>query len=245
MKRIVLMYHDVGKDSGFRNPTAMKYKVAPDIFESHLSRLRDWMQSNNVEKDKVVFTFDDGGVSFLTQAAPILEKYGFRGIFFIATKFIGTSGFLTAEQIRELARRGHRIGSHSHSHPDRISALSNTDIRHEWSESQRILTEILEKTPIEASIPNGYSSAAVIRAMKSSGIREIYTSEPTTRTAESKGCTIYGRYAITDTDTPQDVISIAGSSIKRLKLKARSDLLGLAKQLLGPAYLSIRNLLVK
>ena len=80
----------------------------------------------------VLFTFDDGGISFLTIIAPILEKYNQKGIFFISTQYIDTPLFLTKKQIKELRERGHIIGSHSHSHPQNISELANSDLLEEY-----------------------------------------------------------------------------------------------------------------
>jgi peptidoglycan/xylan/chitin deacetylase (PgdA/CDA1 family) len=59
----------------------------------------------------LLFTFDDGGVSFLDLIAPALERHGWRGLFFIATNWIGSPGFLKASQIAELRQRGHHIGT--------------------------------------------------------------------------------------------------------------------------------------
>ncbi len=40
----------------------------------------------------VVFTFDDGGLEHYEDAAPILEKYGFRGTFNVVASTIGLIG---------------------------------------------------------------------------------------------------------------------------------------------------------
>ena len=73
-------------------------------------------QAKVLQGKDVLFTFDDGGVSFVTKAAPILEKYGHKGVFFVSTKYIGTPGVLSAGQVKELELRGHVVGTHSHSH---------------------------------------------------------------------------------------------------------------------------------
>lgn len=85
MQQIVLMYHDVYRDSpsesGFQNNTAIKYKVNTKRFEEHVSAVYDYLRNKRLPANTVDFTFDDGGVSFLTGAAPILEKYGFEANF--------------------------------------------------------------------------------------------------------------------------------------------------------------------
>lgn len=248
MKKIVLMYHDViNKDyseSGFQNPTALKYKVFTDEFEAHISGICDYLHTQNLPLETVRFTFDDGGSSFLTVIAPLLEKYNLKGTFFIATRYIGTPGFLSNTQIIELANSGHIIGAHSHSHPERLSALSLPEIVAEWTQSQVILKELLGYQPTVASIPNGYSSTAVINAMIDAGITEIYTSTPTTTIKKYNNSHIIGRFAITRDYSNSDVLKIITSPYYRIKQKIRNDIISVAKIVLGPLYLSLRKHLI-
>ena len=247
--QIVLMYHDIYRDnpaeSGFQNPTAIKYKVRADRFEAQVAEIDEYLRINRLPASTVDFTFDDGGVSFLTLAAPILEKYGFRGKFYISTGLIGSKGFLNAQQIRELHNRGHIIGSHSHTHPERMSAMPAGKINQEWHISQTILREILGQTPRYASIPNGYSSKAVLNAMIDSGVSTIDTSATTTQVSHYKGSCIRGRYAITDNMSAGMVLHIFTSATFRLKKALRWHILSIAKALLGNTYLSIRSKLTK
>ena len=244
MKQIVLMYHDVYRDSpsesGFQNATAIKYKVNAKLFEEHVAAIDSYLQQHKLPTDTVDFTFDDGGSSFLTVVAPVLEKYGFRGKFYISTGYIGSEGFLDAAQIKELSNRGHIIGSHSHSHPERMISMSIDDINDEWRISQKILTEILYKTPSYASIPNGYQSKEVLQAMNSSGISTIDTSATTTRLSHFNNSIVRGRYAITDGTKVDEVLRLLTSPICRLHKSLRWHILSIAKKILGNTYLTIR-----
>ena len=166
MKKIVLMYHDVyciaETESGFQYPTSFLYKVGADQFESHVCFARDYCNLRGIPLNTIEFTFDDGGESFYRVIAPILEKYGFKGVFFISTSFIDTEKFLTKEQVVSLHQRGHIIASHSHSHPRNMTKLSMSELLFEWKTSKEILENILH-TPITiASIPSGYSSSNVV-----------------------------------------------------------------------------------
>ena len=242
------MYHDVysreASESGFQNATAMKYKVSTEAFEQQVAAVRHWLDSQGEKAEQVLFTFDDGGNSFLNVIPAILEKYGFQGVFFIATQFIGSPGFLSRDDIRSLARRGHIIGSHSHTHPQRMSRLSNAQLSEEWSQSARILSEITGAPVTHASVPNGYDSEAVIRKMEECGYTSIYTSTPTTRLKHRNAATVYGRYAITDACSADDVMRLVSSPTYRLLLSARTAVMGVAKYLLGENYLKIRKKLL-
>ena len=86
------MYHDVfvhdTNESGFQRERDLPYKMNASMFERHVKSISDYCESTHQSKNHVVFTFDDGGKSFHQVIAPILEKYGFKGIFFITTKYI-------------------------------------------------------------------------------------------------------------------------------------------------------------
>lgn len=249
VKQIVLMYHDIYRihpsESGFQNPTAIKYKVKADRFEDHVAAIDEYLRRYKLSADTVDFTFDDGGVSFLTLAAPILEKYGFRGKFYISTDYIGSKGFLDASQIKVLRSRGHTVGSHSHSHPERMSAMTDQEIADEWNISQRILTDILNDTSKYASIPNGYSSRKVLDAMYNARISNIDTSATTTTKTRFKNAIIRGRYAVTDDFTTKQVMQIISSPSFRLRKAIRWHILSFAKAILGDTYLSLRTKLSK
>lgn len=68
----------------------------------------------------VTFTFDDVPDTALTAGAAVLEANGVKGTFYIAGGLVGTHeadrDLITAEQVTELAGRGHEIGCHTYSH---------------------------------------------------------------------------------------------------------------------------------
>jgi peptidoglycan/xylan/chitin deacetylase (PgdA/CDA1 family) len=184
-------------------------------------------------------------VSAHTHVAPLLEARGWRGIFFITTDRIGTRGFLDAEQIRDLARRGHVIGSHSCSHPRRISDCSGDELRHEWADSVAILSEIL-RAPVEtASVPGGFYSAAVGAAASRAGIRVLFTSEPTMRIASIEDCILIGRYGVWR-GMPTAITGriAAGERAPRWRQSAWWTIKKAAKSIPGDPYAKVRGLLL-
>src|SRR2546423_9925897 len=167
MKALAIMYHDVvepGADdaSGFPGAWPALYKLERGEFERHLNAIREAIGDKPVSladqpspNCPLLLTFDDGGVSAYDPIAPMLEARGWRGHFFITTDRIGQPGFVTREQIRELRGRGHVVGSHSCSHPTRMSALTRADLLREWRESIAALSDILGEAPLVASVPGG------------------------------------------------------------------------------------------
>lgn len=240
MTTIYLMFHDVYEtspnESGFCG-------IGPNLYKIDKQKFLSYVELASKSSQNFIFTFDDGGDSFYNEIAPILEKKGKRGLFFIATKFIGQKGFLTSEQIADLDRRGHIIGSHSHSHK-RLSELTDKEIFEEWKKSRDVLSSIL-KHPIEhASIPNGYQSNSVIEMAEKVGYKYLYTSIPTSKVKHRDNIDLIGRFVLTKKSTLHHVQNLQ-SPFFRITLRQRSILLMLLQRIMGSYYKKIRNLIFK
>jgi peptidoglycan/xylan/chitin deacetylase (PgdA/CDA1 family) len=202
-----LMYHDIATPAereqiGFPGPLAARYKLEPAAFEAHLDALTATgltaaplrFGETPAPAPAVSITFDDGGAS-APAAALALERRGWRGQFFITTSRIDTPGFATSQELRELARRGHELGSHSHTHPTYMGRLSRAELDEEWTRSRTLLGELLGSPPRTASVPGGFLSEQVIASAAAAGYELLFTSEPTARVAE-RGLIVRGRYTI-------------------------------------------------
>lgn len=244
MKKIVLMYHDVYNssvsESGFQFQTSFPYKVSAQEFEKHVQYAHNYCKLHNLSLDSINFSFDDGGESFLIVIAPILEKYGFKGIFCISTQLIGTDKFLTRDQIKELHNRGHVIASHSHTHPKNMSVLSMQELLTEWQLSKNILEEIIQKPITIASVPSGYSSANVIKSALSSGITTLYTSKPTSQITHYNDMDVVGRFVVHHNTMLDDVRKIISMPAYRTKQLLKWYVICLAKKIFGRYYNRIK-----
>lgn len=253
MKFFSLIYHDVIEKgaahlSGFAGADADIYKLEKDFFESHLEKIR----ANNLKPElvtdfsnegnsKTFLTFDDGGKSAIV-IADALEKCGWRGHFFIATDFIGSPEFLNADEIRELDKRGHVIGSHSASHPLRMSACSSVQMRDEWRKSVEKLGEILGKKVTVASVPGGQFSKEVAIAAEECGINTLFNSEPVSSVYDVGKCRVFGRYSVQQMTSANEAAAMAsGDLMPRLKQYAFWNLKKTAKKAGGEIYLKVRK----
>lgn len=246
--QINLMYHDVythdKNESGFLRERDLPYKMRADLFEMHVQNICNYCDSHKLPMNHVIFTFDDGGKSFYSTAAPILEKYGLKGLFFVTTKYIGTETFLNEAEICELHNRGHIIGSHAHTH-EHLYTLEDNQVEQEWAKSIKILSDILGK-PIEyASIPNGDTSKRVLQNAEKYGIKHIYTSEPTTRVGKFGNMDVMGRYVLLADSSVDYVMSIITSPKKRLLLSCKRGVLKMIKTMLGSNYVKLKNFLFR
>jgi len=254
-----LMYHDVVEDaradsSGFTGPAARRYKLRPDDFVAHLDGLARTLDCAPITIDQpgqlnkpepLLLTFDDGGVSCHAPIAEILDRFGWRGHFFVPTDLIQTPGFMGAAQIRSLRARGHVVGSHSCSHPIPMWAYGEQDLVEEWRRSKSTLEEILAEPVTAASVPGGFFSRKVARAAANAGIRFLFTSEPTRRCQVIDGCVVIGRFTILHGTAGKTAVAIAsGRKGPRLRQALSWNVRKFAKAVAGDAYLRLRKRLL-
>lgn len=155
-------------NSHYVTPSSLDLARDYKIFESYLNYLKQFgrfitleeaterISKKNIPKNEVLiaFTFDDGFEECYSIIAPLLEKHGTRGTFFINANYIESSKNYQNEfnervaisskkpmswlQITELHKRGHLIGSHNLDHTN-FAELSDVEINRQLSENKKIL----------------------------------------------------------------------------------------------------------
>ena len=63
-----------------------------------------------------MITYDDSDEEQFRIAKPEMDKYGFKGVYFLMTISIGRPNYMTKAQIKQLADEGHAIASHTWDH---------------------------------------------------------------------------------------------------------------------------------
>jgi peptidoglycan/xylan/chitin deacetylase (PgdA/CDA1 family) len=249
MKAISLGFHDID-DSVPGNTSAVVYTVDQRRFGEHLLAIEEQHPllrtiqgfSRWGTEVPVFITFDDGGSGGHVWGAPALEKHGWHGHFFITTDWIGRPGFMNREQIRELHQRGHIIGSHSCSHPERMSCLDINTLVAEWKDSCALLSDLLGAPVRVASVPGGYYSRKVAVGAAMAGIKVLFTSEPKSRTEVIDGCLVLGRYCIQRSTEPRFSGAIAsGKWWPRWQQCVLWNAKKIIKALAGESYITFRR----
>jgi peptidoglycan/xylan/chitin deacetylase (PgdA/CDA1 family) len=115
----------------------------------------------------VVLTFDDGTADHL-RVARQLADFGAPAIFFVPSDRIGRQAHLTEEDLRELERLGHRIGSHAVRHV-RLEGLSLDELRQEVVESKRRLERIVRHPVTFFAAPGGSRHPALAKELEQAG----------------------------------------------------------------------------
>ena len=160
-------YHDIPTQEIFQFEEQLQY------FSKHFSSVgyEDLLYLTegawNSDKPGLIISFDDGYRSNFELVAPLLEKYGFTGWFFIPVKLIDISVasqpeeaarhrvfprrpdpkdprvFLTWDQVHELDRK-HIVGCHTATHCRLRSTLTEEQLTREIIDSKQLLEEKLQ-----------------------------------------------------------------------------------------------------
>ena len=166
----VLAYHEIDDQN-----SADVYCISPDTFMSHM-----WAAAHEAEhvKHSAYITFDDGHVSHMRWAVPILNELSVQGHFFIPTSWVGSKhGYINWNDVRSIVNQGHRIGSHGATHIF-LSACNHSQLEQEVRSSRLTLEDKIGQAVTSISMPGGRWNDTVIRACAVAGYEEVYTSEP-------------------------------------------------------------------
>jgi len=184
-----LMYHYVSwlpatdPNMGLRRSLT----VSPTDFEEHLRYLRDqgyhgvttrdlwWSldQTAPLPAKPVMLTFDDGYADAYTVVLPLLQKYGFTGVFFVTVNLVGRDGYLTRDQVRALADAGMDVESHAMDHVSmKIRTLA--DQRYQMCTARQFLSQWTGTDVRHFAYPSGDYNADSFSALQSCGYLSAY-----------------------------------------------------------------------
>ncbi|NUR06510.1 MAG: polysaccharide deacetylase family protein [Nocardioidaceae bacterium] len=152
----ILMYHAVDT---LADP--MNVQVFPARLRQQLRVLRrlgmrgvsvrELLAAPSHRERLVGLTFDDGYADFATTAAPILAEFGFTAsVYVVAGRLDGTNEWdppprrplMTADQLRQVHRAGHEVGSHGMWHT-RLRDLPAARLTEELATSRQVLEDVV------------------------------------------------------------------------------------------------------
>lgn len=174
-----LCFHDVG------DPAESPYTISREDFLRVIERIGDKVVTLDEgcqcleHERRFVLTFDDGYESVYRVVYPMCKTFGIPFTVFVATDLINQPGYLTHDQIAELARNDNicTIGSHMCSHR-RTREMSLHEAQVEWERSKLALEEISGRTVAHGALPYGSvvaCSLGSVRACFRSGYETLST----------------------------------------------------------------------
>ncbi|MCG3088141.1 polysaccharide deacetylase family protein [Sporosarcina cyprini] len=161
----VLMYHDIVERKVGNNASELELKKFKEQM-AYLKKngwttitpaqLEHWVEKKGTLPAKsVLITFDDGYVSTVDLAYPILKEYGFQATSFLITSRIGRAGMVTEEDIRN-TQDVYSYQNHTHRF-HMFNTMTNLSIMQ--SESRYAIAADLQEAneAIEPLLTNGSS----------------------------------------------------------------------------------------
>lgn len=166
------------------------YTLTAEQFETFLRELkkagytscdartfRRWQEGDAIlPKKTVLLTFDDGCRSHAVTVTPLLQAYGFTGVFFVTTDFIGQPGYVDWAQLRDMADRGVEIGSHGKSHTP-LPQCNAEELIEELVVSREILEDRLGVRVGSIAAPGGFWSADLAPFFEEAGYEAVWLSD--------------------------------------------------------------------
>ena len=221
---LFLLYHEVRTGS-----SEYSYVIDSASFKNHLDLYVRLRQVNTVWPE---LTFDDGHISNLELAVPILQSRNLTARFFITVGWTGTkSGFMGWPELRSLHEAGQSIGAHGWTHT-LLTHLNDQDLAAELSNSRLTLEDKLGTSITTMSLPGGRYDRRVLAACERAGFTQVYTSVPKTE-SPALGTTV-GRLNILGNMQPEWIAKLFEPHSQVLaSLRRKHRVKETAKSLLG------------
>ncbi|UFH54737.1 polysaccharide deacetylase family protein [Spirosoma sp. KNUC1025] len=187
----ILCYHQVRDWRASDSKSAKDYIIPVAAFKEQMQMLAD-SGYHTVLPDQlyaylttgaplppkpVMLTFDDGDLDQYEVAAPVLEKHGFKGAFFIMTVAIGRRGkqpYMDKTQIKDLADRGHTIGAHTWDHHN-VKKYQGEDWKIQLEEPKAKLEAIIGKPVRYFAYPFGLWNKPALPEIQKRGYAAAFT----------------------------------------------------------------------
>lgn len=184
----VLMYHFVGDERMARESknfvsrkTLEKQMAFLKFFRYKIITLEELYANLNgtrkPEGREIAITFDDGHISFLTEAYPVLNKYRFPVTMFLISDQVQGKEIdrLSISMVKSLMRNGWiDFESHTRTHP-LLSKLSDAEIRNEIAGSKEDLERIFGKPMDFLAYPVGDIDERVLAEAEKAGYKLAFT----------------------------------------------------------------------
>jgi len=178
----ILCYHQVRDWRPTDSKTARDYIIPIEAFKAQMKMLADsgyhtilpdqlynYLTTGAALPEKpIMLTFDDTDLPQYTIAKPEMEKYGFRGVFFIMTVSLDRPKYMSKAQVKDLSDAGHCIGSHTWDHHN-VKQYKGNDWVTQIEKPTKTLEAITGKPVRYFAYPFGLWSHEVIAPIRERG----------------------------------------------------------------------------
>ena len=145
------------------------------FFLEILDYIKKFNKINNLKKNYIIPTFDDGNLSDFELVFNELKLRNLYSYFFIIPKLIGKRNYLTWDMVINLNKNKMIIGSHSFSHINLVKCNPSV-AKYEMEKSKEVIEDKLNEKIDSFSFPYGEFNFNLINLAKETGYKKIFTS---------------------------------------------------------------------
>jgi peptidoglycan/xylan/chitin deacetylase (PgdA/CDA1 family) len=180
----ILCYHHIRNFRPGESATMKNYSVSPASFAEQMKALADsgyetilpsqlyeyLLHDAKLPEKPVMISFDDTDAEQYDIGAPEMNKYNFKGVFFIMTVSINRPGYMSSDQLRRLADSGHVIAAHTWDH-HMVTKYTGADFDVQLVKPKQKLETITGKPVEYFAYPFGLWNEAAIPEVEKSGYK--------------------------------------------------------------------------
>jgi len=181
----ILSYHHVGIPTGTKwrlnTVSAASFEYQMNFMNRHgfevigFDDLVDGIKKGHqFARNSVVVQFDDGYEDNYLYAFPILKKYGFPAIIFLVSDKIGTPGYLTWDEIKEMEKYNILFGAHTRHHVY-LPMMSLPEAQDEIAGSKKIIEDHLGHPIDYFCYPSGGFTVDIKHMVQAAGFKAAVT----------------------------------------------------------------------
>lgn len=183
----VLCYHHIRPIRAAESVNMKSYSVSPEAFAEQMKTLAD-SGYHTILPDQlysylafgkplpslpIMLTFDDTDQEQFTIGAAEMNKYNFKGVYFIMTIAIGRPRYMSKEQLKQLADEGHFVQGHTWDH-HMVTKYAAEDWDKQLTEANKKLEGITGKKINYFAYPFGLWNTGAVRALKERNIKMAF-----------------------------------------------------------------------
>ncbi len=183
----VLCYHHIRNFSAGESASMKSYSVTPAAFAEQMKTLHDsgyhtilpeqlynyLVHDAALPAKPVMLTFDDTDKEQFTLGATEMNKYGFKGVFFLMTIAIDKKRYMSKEELKELADSAHAVEAHTWDH-HMVTKYKGGDWDTQFVRPKKKIEEITGKPVNYFAYPFGLWNKEAIPELKKAGYKMAF-----------------------------------------------------------------------
>lgn len=170
-ERLIINFHGIGEPWDGVPADEIPYWCPKQAWPAFADALAEIGEQGVVDLE---ITFDDGNLSDLDDALPVLAERGLVATFHICAGRLGKPRYLAEAHLRELRAAGMGIGSHGWNHVD-LRRIDDVELEREAAGSRERLAEAVGAPVTQFALPFGSYDRRVLRSLRE--YERVYSSD--------------------------------------------------------------------